>query len=130
MELFEFKDGILYFTTKDQHSLDSLISAFRKAFADRKFIPNKTPLYLDISQSETELNANDIRRLVKYIAKHGVSRVAVIVSDVVHFGIARLCYRFYYTEGIKAKVFTETIKAKAFCSGIEDEPIQFLRHAN
>ena len=114
MELFHFKDGILYFTAQDQYNLESLIGAFRKAFDDRRFIPNKTPLYVDINQAETGLVNDEIRRLVKYIAKHRVSRVAVMVSDASNFGFARICYRFSYTEGIEAIVFTEPIKAKGF----------------
>ena len=130
MELFKFKDGILYFTARDQYSLESLIGAFREAFADRRFIPKKTPLYVDINQSENGLESDEISRLVKFIAKHGVSRVAVVVSDALNFGFARICYRFYYTEGIKAKVFTEPIIAKGFCSGIIDEPEPVLQYAS
>jgi hypothetical protein len=130
MALFHFKDGILYFTAQDQYNLESLIGAFRKAFDDRRFIPNKTPLIVDINQSETGLVNDQISRLVKYIAKHRVSRVAVMVSDASNFGFARICYRFYYTEGIETKVFTEPIKAKGFCIGIIDEPEQVLRYAS
>jgi hypothetical protein len=130
MELFHFKDGILYFTAQDQYNLESLIGAFRKAFDDRRFIPNKTPLFVDINQSETRLLNDQISRLVKYIAKHRVSRVAVMVSDAANFGFARICYRFYYTEGVETKVFTEPIKAKGFCIGIIDEPEPALRYAS
>jgi len=130
MELFNFKDGILYFKARDQYNFESLIAAFRKAFADRRFIPNKTPLYVDINQSETGLVYDEISRLVKYIAKHRVSRVAVLVSDALSFGFARICYRFYYTEGIKAKVFTEPIKAQGFCSGVIDEPEPVRRYVS
>ncbi len=130
MELFHFKDGILYFTAQDQYNFESLMGAFRKAFGDCRFIPNKTPLIVDINQSETGLVNDQISRLVKYIAKHRVSRVAVMVSDASNFGFARICYRFYYTEGIETKVFTEPIKAKGFCIGIIDEPEQVLRYAS
>jgi hypothetical protein len=130
MESIKFKDGILYFKAQDHYNLEGLIGVFGKAFADRNFIPSKTPLYMDIPQLETELDFDEILRLVKYIAKHRVSRVAVMVSDFSNFSFARICYRFYYTEGIKAKVFTEPFKAKAFCSGVNDEPEQVLRFAS
>ena len=130
MKLYNFKDGILYFTAHDQYSLESFIGEFRKAFADPRFIPNKTPLYVDINQSENGLVFDEIRRLVKYIAKHRVSRAAIMVSDASNFGFARICYRFYYTEGIEAKVFTEPIKARGFCIGIIEESEPVLRHAS
>jgi hypothetical protein len=49
MTSFKFKDGILYFKAQDQCDLMSLIVVLREAFADRKFIPNTTPLYTDIT---------------------------------------------------------------------------------
>ncbi len=130
MEFFNFKDGILYFKAQDHYNLESLKGAFRRAFADHRFVPNKTPLYVDINQSETALVNDEIRRLVQYIAKHRVSRVAVKVSNASNFAFARICYRFYYIEGIEAKVFTESIKAKGFCIGIIDEPEPVLRYAS
>ena len=129
MSFFEFKEGILYFKAQNQHHLAHLTEAFHKAFADRRFIPNKTPLYLDVNPSLTGLESEEIRQLVKYMAKHRVSRVAVMVSDTFHFGLARLCYRFFYTEGIQAKVFTESVKAKAYCAGVAEEPVELLRCA-
>ena len=130
MKLHNFKDGILYFTAQDHYSLAILIGAFRKAFADPRFIPNKTPLYVNINQSETGLVLDEIRRLVKYVAKHRVSRAAIMASDASSFGFARICYRFYYTEGIEAKVFTEPIKARGFCMGIIEESEPVLRYAS
>jgi hypothetical protein len=130
MDFFNFKGGILYYKARDHYNLESLKGAFSKAFADHRFVPNKTPLYLDICQSESGLVNDEIRRLVHYIAKHRVSRIAVMVSNASNFAFARICYRFCYTAGIEAKVFTEPIKAKGFCIGIIDEPETVLRYAS
>ena len=105
---YRFEDSYIRVVLTGSFDSDDIEAAAGKLGRDADFRPNMNIL-VDNRLSEVVAGSEDIRERVRFLASIGDvlgSRLAVLVSSTVHYGLARMASLFGDSLGLNVEVFT------------------------
>lgn len=110
----QVEDGLIRIEWNSAPSADDLNETLPVAFADPRFKPKASLLYVDHG-TRFDLDDAGVRRCLEGLEQHAenlTGRVAVVVKKSLHYGIARIMGSYGELRGIEVRPFHDEQDAR------------------